>query len=66
MKILIKNARIVNSDKIVEADVLVQSGKIAKISKGISEEADKVIEAKGKHIFPGFIDFVMIKIGFYY
>ena len=56
MKILIKGAKIVNPDKIIEADLFIQNGKIGKIGKNISLKADKEIEAKGKHVFPGFID----------
>jgi len=55
MRLLIKNAHLVNADKIVEADLLVENGKIASISKNL-KGADKEIDAKGKHVFPGFID----------
>ena len=56
MRILIKKAQLVNFDKIVEADLLIKDKKIARIAKNISEDADKIIEAKGKYVFPGFID----------
>ena len=55
MRLLIKNAHLVNADKIVEADLLVENGKIAGIGKNL-KGADKEIDAKGKHAFPGFID----------
>lgn len=56
MKILVKKGTVVNHDKIVEADVLIHNSRINRVAKGISEKADKVIDAKGKFVFPGFID----------
>lgn len=56
MKLLIKNATIVNPDKIFEADILLNNSKIVKVAKDINEEADKKIDVKGKYVFPGFID----------
>ncbi|MBU1121898.1 MAG: dihydroorotase [Candidatus Omnitrophota bacterium] len=56
MKILIKNGTIVNADKIFEGDILLSNSKIISVGKNIPESADKVIDAKGKHVFPGFID----------
>jgi len=55
MRLLIKNAHLVNADKIVEADLLVENGKIAGIGKNL-KGTDKEIDAKGKYVFPGFID----------
>jgi dihydroorotase len=58
MKILIKNATIVNADNIFEADILTANTRIVKVAKDITppEPVDEVIDAKGKHVFPGFID----------
>ncbi len=59
MKILIKNATLVNSDKALpqgNQDILVEDGKITRIASGIAEKADRVIDAKGMHAFPGLID----------
>lgn len=56
MKILIKKGIIVNSDKNQEADILISDGVIKKIAKTINEKPDKIIDAKGKHIMPAFID----------
>jgi len=55
MRLLIKNASLVNADEIIEANLLIENGKIADIGKSI-KGAEKEIDAKGKHIFPGFID----------
>jgi len=56
MKILIKNAQIVNEGKIVESDILIENDLISKIQSNISEEADQIIDASGKYILPGVID----------
>ena len=55
MKLLIKNASLVNADEIVEANLLIENGKISDIGKEI-KGADKEIDAKGQYVFPGFID----------
>lgn len=57
MKILIKNAKIVNENKIIESDLLIENDLISKIQKNISEEdIDKIIDASGKYLLPGVID----------
>jgi len=55
MKLIIKNASLVNADEIIQANLLIENGKITGIGKDI-KEADKEIDAKGKYVFPGFID----------
>lgn len=57
MSLLIKNGEIVTSETRYKADVLVEKETISAIGKNL--EAPKgatVIDAKGKYIFPGFID----------
>ena len=57
MRILIKNAQIVNEGKIFKSDVLIENDLIAKISETIPEEnLDKIIDAEGKFLLPGVID----------
>ncbi len=58
MGLLIKNAVIVNPDKIAAKpqDILCVDGKINKIAAGIAAENHDVVDAKGKKILPGFID----------
>jgi len=58
MKILIKNGRIIdpsiNADEI--QDLLIEEDKISKVAKGLTQEADKIIDAQGKWVVPGLID----------
>jgi len=57
MKILIKNAQIVNENLVFESDILIEDDLISKISKNISEEnLDQIIDASGKYLLPGIID----------
>jgi len=57
MKTLIKNAKIVNENQIIESDVLIENDLILKIEKNISEEnLDEIIDAYGKYLLPGIID----------
>jgi len=57
--ILFKNAQIVDpfKDQIISADLLIEKGKIKKVEKEIPEkEAKEIVNLKGFHIVPGFID----------
>ncbi len=58
MSLLIKNAIIVNADKISEKpqDILIEGTTISKIASSITANGKKVIDAKKKLVFPGFID----------
>jgi dihydroorotase len=57
MQILIKNANIVNEGKIIKGNVLISDNIISEISENeISVQADKIIDAAGKYLFPGCID----------
>ncbi|MGN0349578.1 MAG: dihydroorotase [Roseburia sp.] len=58
MKILIQNGQVINPATQMNeiADVLVENGLICRIDKKIKGEADRVIDARGCYIMPGFID----------
>ena len=57
MKILIKNAQIVNENQIFKGDLLIENDLILKIGNDISEDtAHRVIDADGKYLLPGVID----------
>ena len=55
MKLLIKGGTLVTKDGEKKADLLVENGKISKISENIQENCE-VINASGKHVFAGIID----------
>ena len=56
MKVLIKNAEIYQNGKIEKQDLYIERKRIAKIAKELNLKADKVIDAAGCVVFPGFID----------
>ena len=58
MKTLIKNGLVVDGllTKPYKSEVLIEDDKIVKIAKAIKDEADLVIDAKGRVVCPGFID----------
>jgi len=57
MSLLLKNADIVNADTRYTADILCEGETIARIDQNITPPPGaEVIDAKGKHVFPGFID----------
>jgi len=56
MRILIKNASIVNEGKIYTSDVLIEDERIKQISENLDIDADKQIDASGKYLLPGLID----------
>ena len=55
---IIKNGTIFDGTRIprYKADIGVKDGVIAKIGRLDAKDADKVIDATGKHVCPGFID----------
>ncbi len=55
MKLLIKNGVLVTKKGERKADLLIDGGKIIKIADKITEKCE-VINAEGKHVFPGIID----------
>jgi len=56
MKRLIKNGTVYYKGAFVKKDILIIKDKFAEIKDKITEAADETIDAKGKHIFPGFVD----------
>ena len=55
---IIKNANIINDNKIFESDILIEDSFISKISKSISPSLPntKIIDAEGNFVIPGLID----------
>ncbi len=58
MTLLIKNGTIVNADSSLEADLLIENGKIVKIGNNIKLDStpDRIINASGCYLIPGGID----------
>ncbi len=56
MSILIKNGRVVTASETYIADVYTKGEKIVAIGKDLNYDADKVIDATDKLVFPGGID----------
>lgn len=56
MSMLIKNGQILINDELIHSDIYIEEGKIKEIGKLDSVYADKVINAQGMVIAPGFID----------
>ncbi len=56
MKTLIKSGRVVTAVDDYRADILIEDGTVSLIGKEINVEADKVIDATGKVLFPGGVD----------
>ncbi|MBQ7923722.1 MAG: dihydroorotase [Clostridia bacterium] len=53
---IIKNGNVVLKNSVEKKDILIENGKIAKIADEIAVNGDSVIDACGKHVFPGLID----------
>lgn len=67
MKTLIKNGKVCLKNKIEVCDLLIADGKISSIGAD-NPEAEKIIDAKGHYVLPGFMDIhthVHDKIGGY-
>ncbi len=58
MKILIQNGHVVDplTGKDGKSDVLIEGDRIKRVEEQIAEQADKVIDAAGCYVMPGFID----------
>ena len=58
MKVLIKNARIVNEGTITEGDIFIEDGIITEIADSISAKSPdlKIFDAEGNYVLPGLID----------
>ncbi len=57
MRTLIRNGRAALADRIQDADVLVEDGRIAAVGRLGAVGADRVIDASGCYVLPGLMDF---------
>ncbi|MEJ2385603.1 MAG: dihydroorotase [Xanthomonadales bacterium] len=56
-KTLIRNARLVNEDRITESDLLIRDGRIDRIAPDIAAaDGVEIIDAGGRYLLPGMID----------
>jgi cytosine/adenosine deaminase-related metal-dependent hydrolase len=58
MRILIRNTEIVTmnrNDDILHGDLLIENDRILRIANRVEEPADRVIDASGKTVIPGFV-----------
>ncbi len=55
-EVLIKNAKVVNGNKIFESDILLDDELIVRIDKDISSDNAEVIDVEGNYLLPGIID----------
>ncbi|GAA4733058.1 dihydropyrimidinase [Flavisolibacter ginsenosidimutans] len=56
MSILIKNGRVVTADSDSIADIFIEGETVKAIGKDLPMQADEIIDASGKLVFPGGID----------
>ena len=56
MSLLIKNGRIITAVDDYHGDVFIDAERVAVIGKDLSIEADQLIDATGKYVFPGGVD----------
>jgi len=55
-KILLKNARLVNEDRVTEGDLLIEGDRIGRIGSDLSDQNARVIDLEGNFLLPGLID----------
>ena len=56
MSLLIKNGRIITAVDDYHGDIFIDAERVAVIGKDLSIEADQLIDATGKYVFPGGVD----------
>lgn len=55
--LVITNGKLVTPTEILECGIAIDRGKVIMVSRDIFlPKADNVVNAKGKYVFPGFID----------
>jgi dihydropyrimidinase len=57
MKTLIQNGRIALGGRLENVDLLLEGSRIAEVGSGLSAASDRVVDARGCYVLPGFIDF---------
>lgn len=55
-RLLLTNGRIVNEGRILEADVLIEGERIARLGPALSAPGAEVVDLHGRYVLPGLID----------
>jgi dihydropyrimidinase len=56
MDLIIKNGTLITASDIFSGDVVINEGKIVEVTPAFTGEAERIINATGRYVFPGFID----------
>ncbi|RDW16706.1 dihydropyrimidinase [Oceanobacillus chungangensis] len=56
MRLLIKNGNILSTEGEYKSDIYVEGEKIVAIGKDLNYDADQIVDATGKYVFPGGVD----------
>lgn len=56
MKKIIKNGLVYQDGRLRRLDILIENEMIKRVGATLKHKADEVIDATGKHVFPGFVD----------
>ena len=56
LELIVRGGHIVTPDGVMQADFAVAEGRIVKIAPAIEEDAHAILDATGRHVFPGIID----------
>ena len=56
LDLIVKNGKVVTESNVFDASIGIQNGKITHISRTISENANRVVDASGKLVLPGLVD----------
>lgn len=56
LDLVVRGGKVVTPDGIAEVDLGIREGKIVQVAREIADEANAVLEADGRYVFPGIID----------
>ena len=56
MKLLLKGGKVFQHNEFIDADVLIQNGRILQVGPNLLDSEARVLDVSGKHVSPGFMD----------
>lgn len=56
LDLIVRGGRVVTPEGIVDAELGIARGKIMRMGPRVTEEANEILDAQGKYVFPGIID----------